>query len=56
MGIKGGWHVPTMLGGLTVGVWWGMKRGGMITNIDTNSRGIGIILARLSLASWYMED
>ena len=27
--VKGGQHVHTMLGGLTVGGWWGTKRGGM---------------------------
>ena len=27
--IKGRWHGHTMLGGHTVGGWWGMKRGGM---------------------------
>ena len=29
--IKGGWHVHTMFGGLAVGGWWGMKRGGVLS-------------------------
>ena len=41
MGVKGRQHIRTVLEGLAVGGWWGMKRGGTSVGHDGQGTMVG---------------